>query len=72
VLGEETEAARIVTETGAGSATSAVDPRAIADALRRLTKADGLENRDASAVSRYAWPELGARYADLIESVSAD
>jgi glycosyltransferase involved in cell wall biosynthesis len=72
VLGEETEAARIVTETGAGTATSAVDSRAIADALRRFTKTDGLESRDASAVSLYAWPELGARYADLIESVSAD
>jgi glycosyltransferase involved in cell wall biosynthesis len=72
VLGEETEAARIVAETGTGTATSAVDHRAIADALQRLIKTAGLENRDASAVSRYAWPELAARYAELIESVAAD
>jgi glycosyltransferase involved in cell wall biosynthesis len=73
VLGEETEAARIVIETGAGTATSADDPRAIAAALRRLTETEGSDNnRDASTVSRYAWPVLGARYAELIESVVAD
>jgi glycosyltransferase involved in cell wall biosynthesis len=72
VLGEETEAARIVVETGAGTATSADDPRAIAAALRRLSETDGSDNRDTCTVSRYAWPELGARYAELIESVVAD
>jgi glycosyltransferase involved in cell wall biosynthesis len=71
VLGRETEAARIVTETGAGTATSEADPQAIADALRSLAEGDETPKRDRAAVNRYAWPELGARYAELIESVTA-
>jgi glycosyltransferase involved in cell wall biosynthesis len=72
VLGEETEAARIVKETRTGSVTSAIDPRAIAAALRQLAETGGAAQPDAAAVSLYAWPELGARYGALIESVCAD
>ncbi len=72
VLGEETEAARIVKETKAGSVTSAVDSRAIAEAIRLRIHTGGAEKPDASAVGRYAWPQLGALYGELIESVCAD
>jgi hypothetical protein len=68
VLGEETEAARIVQETGTGVSTSATDPRRIADALAQfVVSAPPL--RDAAAVHAYAYPEIAARYLDLIEEV---
>ncbi|HXZ56492.1 MAG TPA: glycosyltransferase [Gaiellaceae bacterium] len=69
VLGEETEAARIVRETGTGSSTSATDPRRIADALAQLPVSPP-PPRDAAAVQAYAFPELAARYLDLVERVA--
>jgi glycosyltransferase involved in cell wall biosynthesis len=72
VLGEETEAARIVKETKAGSVTSAVDPGVIAEAIRSCVQADDAEKPDASVVGRYGWDQLGPRYGELIESVCAD
>jgi glycosyltransferase involved in cell wall biosynthesis len=72
VLGEETEAARIVKETKAGSVTSAVDPGVIAEAIRSCAQADGSEKPDASVVGRYGWDQLGPLYGELIESVCAD
>jgi glycosyltransferase involved in cell wall biosynthesis len=68
VLGEETDAARIVTETGAGFATSAEDPEAIAGALRRLVESPP-EPAQRDAVASYSYPVLAGRLADLIEDV---
>lgn len=71
VLGEETEAARIVAETGTGLATSAVDPQAIAEALKRLVESKWSRDADDDAIDRYSWTSLGNRYAELIEHVCA-
>jgi glycosyltransferase involved in cell wall biosynthesis len=68
VLGEETEAARIVAETGAGYSTSADDPEAIAAALRRLVDSPPTVETNAE---EYAYPELARRLAELIEDVCA-
>jgi glycosyltransferase involved in cell wall biosynthesis len=68
VLGEETEAARIVEAEGAGLATSATDPASIAAALRRLLT-EPLTGAETEARARYAYPELATRLADLIASV---
>jgi glycosyltransferase involved in cell wall biosynthesis len=65
VLGEETEAARIVRETGAGSATSATDPELIAAALRAPPEAA------PSGVDAYSYAELAVRYSELVEEVVA-
>ena len=68
VLGEETEAARIVAEAGAGFAASATDPTAIAEALRRLVEAPA-EPPSTESISRYSYSELGERLSGLIEDV---
>ena len=70
VLGEETEAARIVAETGSGFATSASDSRAIAEALKQLVEGERPRNHDSQAIDRYSWASLGSRYSELIERVS--
>jgi glycosyltransferase involved in cell wall biosynthesis len=61
VLGEETEAARIVREAGAGEVAPAGDPEAIAAALERLP------SETARAPLAYSYPELARRFAELIE-----
>jgi glycosyltransferase involved in cell wall biosynthesis len=68
VLGEETEAARIVAETGAGYSTSADDPEEIAAALRRLVESPPTVETN---VEDYAYPSLAKRLARLIEDVCA-
>ncbi|MDX6506854.1 MAG: hypothetical protein QOG06_1498, partial [Gaiellaceae bacterium] len=68
VLGEETEAARIVAETASGSAVSAGDPHAIADALRRVI-AEPPQLPPANAARDYAYPVLVERLAGLIDRV---
>lgn len=70
VLGEQTEAARIVAETGTGAATSATDPAEIAAALERLLDAGEQATPNQDAVSRYSYPELAARYASLIDELT--
>jgi glycosyltransferase involved in cell wall biosynthesis len=70
VLGEETEAARIIAETGAGFATSAEDPDEIAKALRRLVESPPSPTARTNA-EKYAYPELAKRLAELIEAVCA-
>jgi glycosyltransferase involved in cell wall biosynthesis len=71
VLGEGTEAARIIAETGTGLATSASDPRAIAEALEQFVNGGWSRDRDGEAIDRYSWMKLGSRYSELIERVSA-
>ena len=69
VLGDETEAARIVTETGAGFAVPASDKLAIAAALRKLVDSSFDAGASPDKASRYAYPELAKRLAELIEDV---
>jgi glycosyltransferase involved in cell wall biosynthesis len=68
VLGEESEAARIVMETGAGQVVAADDPAAIGEALRRLVRSSGTGATPGS-VAKYSYPEIAAQVADLIEEV---
>jgi glycosyltransferase involved in cell wall biosynthesis len=70
VLGEGTEAARIVEETYSGLAVSATDPGAIADAVRHLADGSATPKPDIEAVARYSYPAVAARLAELIDEVS--
>lgn len=65
VLGEESEAARIVVRAGAGAAARGDAPEAIASMLERLLD-EGLGN-GAPAIEQYAWPALAERYERVIE-----
>jgi glycosyltransferase involved in cell wall biosynthesis len=65
VLGEQTEAARIVARAGAGVAAAEDDPGSVADALERLLDAPPVFEEGAAAA--FAWPALAARYEQLIE-----
>jgi len=69
VLGDESEAARIVAETGTGFSTSGSDPNLIADALERLVARPSERRRDAAAVELYSYPHVAQRYVELIEEV---
>jgi glycosyltransferase involved in cell wall biosynthesis len=66
VLGEESEAARIVRDSASGIAASANDPRAIAEAVQRVV--DGEVTTTGADVGRFGWPQLGARWEREIES----
>lgn len=68
VLGEETEAARIVAEAASGCAVSAGDHHAIADALRRVI-AEPPQPPRTNAARDYAYPVLIERLAGLIDRV---
>jgi glycosyltransferase involved in cell wall biosynthesis len=70
VLGDDTEAARIVRETGAGTATSAIDSAAIADALRDLVERPHAPP-GAQAIERYGFPAVAARLAELVDEVAS-
>jgi len=69
VLGDDSEAARIVAETGAGFATSGSDSDLIASALERLVASPSERSRDATAVEPYSYPDVARRYAELIEDL---
>jgi glycosyltransferase involved in cell wall biosynthesis len=69
VLGAETEAGRIVVSTGRGVATSADDPRAIANTLRQVAAGEPTPVADEDEVQQYSWPVLADAYADLVEQV---
>ena len=66
VLGEGTEAARIVEETGAGTSVPARDAEAIAGRLRGLV-ADPPAPSHAEVAGGYAWPALVDRLVATIE-----
>jgi glycosyltransferase involved in cell wall biosynthesis len=69
VLGDGTEAARIVADAGAGLATSATDAAAIAETIRRVvTDPPTVDGRD-EVLERYSYPRLVERLAALIEDV---
>jgi glycosyltransferase involved in cell wall biosynthesis len=73
VLGEETEAARIVNELEAGIVAPATDRKAIARALRRLVAIprDPGAPREATAagIAQYSYAQLARQIGDLIENV---
>jgi glycosyltransferase involved in cell wall biosynthesis len=69
VLGDRTEAARIVARAGAGLAASETDPGSVADALERLL--DAPPTPDRAAVGAFAWPVLAERYERLVEEACA-
>lgn len=71
VLGEGTEAARIVAEARAGLAAPADDAEAIAATLRRLVDQPLAAVADESVVERYTYAEIARAYADLIEEICA-
>jgi hypothetical protein len=69
VLGEETEAARIVAETGTGLATSASDPTRIAAALRKLVEQP--PGRAAGSIEQYSYGSIAEKLAEVIDRVCA-
>jgi glycosyltransferase involved in cell wall biosynthesis len=70
VVGEETEAARLVAETASGFAVPASDPDAIAEGLRRVVEGPAPRMRP-QAVREYAYPALVDRVAAVIERVAS-
>jgi glycosyltransferase involved in cell wall biosynthesis len=73
VLGEDTEAARIVTAAGGGIVTSSVDAAAIAASLRELVArldagADAApDDARAGRIERYSYPSLAAAMAEQVQ-----
>jgi glycosyltransferase involved in cell wall biosynthesis len=63
VLGDDSEAARIVRAADAGEVAPATRPDAIAPALERLLAAE----RSLVAPRAYAYPEIARRFAELVE-----
>jgi glycosyltransferase involved in cell wall biosynthesis len=68
VLGDNSEAARIVRAVGSGVAVSADDPTAIAEAVRALVS--GKVRANGVGIDRFAWPALAERFENEIEAVS--
>jgi glycosyltransferase involved in cell wall biosynthesis len=69
VLGDQTEAARIVLEAGAGFVAPAGDPQAIASALRRLVTEPPAPTEPAR-IQQYEYPALVDRLAAVIDRVA--
>lgn len=69
VLGERSEAARIVREAGAGRVTSASDPREIAEGLRAILREGA--SAPAGAVEQYSYARIAERMAAVIEDAIA-
>jgi len=69
VLGDETEAARLVARAGAGFAAPASEPRSVAAALRRLL-GHPFRPASADAIREYSYPVLAGRVAAAIERVT--
>jgi glycosyltransferase involved in cell wall biosynthesis len=69
VLGDQTEAARVVSEAGAGFAAPAPDPEAIASALRRLVTEPPAPT-EPELIRQYEYPALVDRMAAVIERVA--
>ena len=67
VLGQDTEAARIVESAGAGIIAPADDPAAIADALRALVDGPDDARRAPRGIDRYSYATLAAEMADQVE-----
>jgi glycosyltransferase involved in cell wall biosynthesis len=70
VIGEDTEAARIVQAAEAGIVAPSDDPDAITNALRIAVAADGPRPRRA-AIDRYSYATLAAEMAEAVERAIA-
>jgi glycosyltransferase involved in cell wall biosynthesis len=68
VLGERSEAARLVREAGAGLATSATDPARIAQALREVMSRRG---QPPTGIERFSYARIAEQMADVIERAIA-
>jgi glycosyltransferase involved in cell wall biosynthesis len=68
VLGDQTDAARVVEQAGAGFAVPATEPSAIAAALRRLVEAPQ-SPPDSTAVAEYGYSVLARQLSNLINEV---
>jgi glycosyltransferase involved in cell wall biosynthesis len=73
VLGDRSEAARIVNEASAGVSAPADDPDAIAAALERLPEgaAGAGGSGPPEAPRKYSYPEIARRFAELVELARA-
>jgi glycosyltransferase involved in cell wall biosynthesis len=72
VLGQDTEAARIVHRAGAGVVAPTHDPAQIADAVRMLLALDGAKRLpERSAIERYSYEALAAEMAEQVERAIA-
>ena len=71
VLGQDTEAARIVESAGAGIIAPADDPAGIADALRALVDGPDNARRTPRGIDRYSYATLAAEMADQVERAIA-
>jgi glycosyltransferase involved in cell wall biosynthesis len=69
VLGEGSEAARIVQEARAGIVAPGNDPQAVAAALRRLMA--GEIKPSGTGLEGFAWPVLAERFEEEIERAVA-
>lgn len=69
VLGQRSEAARIVTEVSAGVAFPAEDPSALVDDLER--RAAGEVPSPPAAPEAYSYPAIAKRLADVVEAARA-
>lgn len=67
VLGEETTAARIVSEAGAGVVTSAEDPNKICEALVELLDRPPADASPPAGVERYSYRQLAQELEGLVE-----
>jgi glycosyltransferase involved in cell wall biosynthesis len=70
VVGERSEAAKIVRETGTGLAVAADRPEAVAAGLEALVAGSRSERR-LEAIAHYSWEVLAARTSNLIQDVGA-
>jgi Glycosyltransferase Family 4 len=68
VLGERSEAARLVRETGAGLVTSATDPARIAQALRAVMDRRG---QPPTGIERFSYARIAERMEAVIERAIA-
>lgn len=71
VLGDDSEAARIVEAAGAGWAVPVRDADAAAAMLRRILAGERPPPATGAPREAYAYPALAARYAELLERVAA-
>ena len=69
VLGQQTEAARIVARVGVGVSVAATDASAVADALARLV--DGETDPTSADVDAYSWPVIAERFGRVVEDAVA-
>ena len=70
VIGDRSESARIVAETGTGFAVPADSPQAIAAGINRLLS-ELPQRRLREAIERYSWETLAVQASELIEEVCA-